>query len=148
MSRIVSGIDALVIPGGPGIEQGLVGSLPDDLPPTDEVRARSDGFALKADDERELPVLCICYGSQFINALQDGTIYGDVHRDCDVSPHHPRRCDADTLTHGVKLEPDTHLAELISSPGPVNTFNVQVVAKPEKDLVLTLFTDLVKKAKE
>lgn len=138
MRRIVSAIDALVIPGAPGIEQGLVGSLPDDLSPTDEVRARSDGFALEADDERELPVLGICYGRQFINSLHGGTIYGEVQRDCGVSPYHPRRCDADTLTHDVTLEPDTPLAKLISSPGPINTFHVQVVAELGKDLVLTL----------
>ena len=35
-------LDGLVITGGPGITRGLVGKLPDDLPPVDPLRDASD----------------------------------------------------------------------------------------------------------
>ncbi|MBK35454.1 MAG: gamma-glutamyl-gamma-aminobutyrate hydrolase [Gemmatimonadetes bacterium] len=138
MHIAVSRIDALVIPGGPGITEGLIGDLPNDLPPVSDERNQSDRFALESSLEKGFPVLGICYGMQLINAVHGGTLYGDVERDCGVKPHHPRRSHAKSIQHNVSLEPDTHLSASIASADPVNSFHVQAVAELGDDLVLTL----------
>ena len=68
MRLAIGRLDGLVIPGGPGITDGLVGDLPEDLPPVAPERAQSDRIAFESAQERELPILGICYGMQFINA--------------------------------------------------------------------------------
>ena len=40
-------LDGLVITGGPGITDGLVGNLPEDLPPTPEIRTQTDTRAFE-----------------------------------------------------------------------------------------------------
>lgn len=141
MRIAISKIDALIIPGGPGITEGLIGDLPDDLPPASTERSQSDRFALQSANDDTLPVLGICYGMQLINATHGGTIYADVQRDPGVAAHHPRRMDEESILHDVTVEPDTRLAGLVPTPDPVNSFHVQAVAQLGEGFVLTLTSD-------
>ncbi len=138
MRIAISKVDALIVPGGPGITQGLIGDLPDDLPPVSPERSQSDRFALESAAHDQLPVLGICYGMQLVSAVRGGTIYGDVQQECGVCAHHPRRIEADSMSHAVTLEPGTRLSGTISSPDPVNSFHVQAVAELGKELTLTI----------
>ena len=69
-------LDGLIITGGPGITRSLIGRLPPDLPAVSHARDRSDEMIFRAMADR--PLLGICYGMQFANALAGGSIYGDV----------------------------------------------------------------------
>lgn len=86
-------LDGLIITGGPGIAEGLIGDLPDDLPPVDETRYQNDMRAFEYAQKKQMPVLGICYGMQFINARFGGTIYADIQKQCGVEPHSPKRGD-------------------------------------------------------
>ena len=52
-------LDGLVITGGPGITEGLVGRLPDDLPAVDLHRWKSDCVAFDVLQEKRRPMLGI-----------------------------------------------------------------------------------------
>ena len=86
-----------------------------------------------------------------------------TERDRGVGPHHPKRSDTDSISHGVTLAPDTRLAQLgadlvlplQSDDGLIEGFEskdgrlVGVQFHPEKLPGTTwdaLFTDLVEKA--
>ena len=86
-------LDGLIITGGPGIVEGLIGDLPDDLPPVDETRYQNDLRVFEYATKKQMPVLGICYGMQFINARFGGTIYADIQKQCGVEPHSPKRGD-------------------------------------------------------
>ncbi|MEE2753385.1 MAG: gamma-glutamyl-gamma-aminobutyrate hydrolase family protein [Candidatus Latescibacterota bacterium] len=120
--------NGLIIPGGPGIADGLIGPLPEDLPETAPERKLSDLFAYETAGEAKLPILGICYGMQFINSRFGGTIYGDVQRDIGVGPHHPKRSDEQPLTHGVTIESGSRLRDIVEQPADVNSYHIQAVA--------------------
>ena len=123
--RIVAGIDALVITGGPAIEEGLVGSLPDDLAPTDPVRRAADVRYLALAEDAELPILGICYGMQLLNAVAGGQIFGDVERQNGVLAHSPKR---GAEMHDIDIMPGSTLHRLLGCDRlSVNTRHIQAL---------------------
>jgi len=118
-------LDGLVITGGPGITRGLVGELPEDLAPVDSVRDSSDERIYRAFAEKR-PMLGICYGMQFINAMHGGTIYADVSNQQERSLNHSNGRGGDS--HSVKIIADSKLYRTLNLPEiEVNTYHIQAL---------------------
>ncbi|MEO1287078.1 MAG: gamma-glutamyl-gamma-aminobutyrate hydrolase family protein [Chloroflexota bacterium] len=119
-------LDGLVMTGGPGITRGLVGDLPDDLPPVDPVRDTSDELIYRAFAESR-PMLGICYGMQFINAMHGGTIYGDLQKEQSGSINHSSGRGAEP--HFVEIASDSNLYQSLETLKiKVNTYHIQALA--------------------
>ncbi|MDQ7027349.1 MAG: gamma-glutamyl-gamma-aminobutyrate hydrolase family protein [Anaerolineae bacterium] len=118
-------LDGLVIIGGLGITRGLQGDLPDDLPPVDAVHDSSDERIYKAFTKR--PILGICYGMQFINAMRGGSIYGDLNNSIEAPLNHSASRGA--TSHPIRIQPDTHLYRIMQCESlDVNTYHIQALA--------------------
>ena len=118
-------LNGLIITGGPGITEGLIGKLPKDLPPVDFTRYENDIRAFDYAQKKQMPVLGICYGMQFINAQFGGTIYADIQIQCDVDPHSPGRAEQ-PISHTVSLDPNSHLASILGKTEcTTNSFHLQ-----------------------
>ena len=121
-------LDGLVITGGPGITEGLVGRLPDDLPAVDLHRWKSDCVAFDVLREKRRPMLGICYGMQFINARLGGTLFADVQAQLGVGAHSPKRTQGVDVMHDISVETGSLLADLVgASSAPANSFHLQAV---------------------
>ena len=117
-------LDALIITGGPGITRGLIGALPEDLPPVDVRRDRSDELIFSAMAEK--PFLGICYGMQFANALAGGTIYADAQRQLGIDAHSAERGASE---HEIDIDPASRLGAILRAERMrANTHHIQAVA--------------------
>jgi putative glutamine amidotransferase len=126
-SEIVDVLDALVIIGGPGVTDGLVGTLPDELGPIDTTRDTNDRAWLDRCWNANLPILGICYGMQLLNARAGGTIYGDVETQHEGALTHSQKRGG--TTHPVHVDPASQLHDVLETDTvTVNTRHLQAIA--------------------
>lgn len=133
-------LDGLIITGGPGILHGLIGPLPDELPPVKPERDRNDRWIFEAVNQRQRPILGICYGMQFLNAWHQGTIYGDVQTQRPNTLAHSS--DRNAQPHSVSFEKESLLAKLLDTHlTQVNTFHFQAVAQLGEGLCASIISE-------
>lgn len=116
-------LDGMIITGGPGITRGLIGQLPPDLPPVDRARDRSDALIYRAMSDR--PLLGICYGMQFVNAMAGGAIYGDVQAQAGADVHSAERGATD---HEIAIKSGSALHSIMGCDRILtNSFHIQAI---------------------
>lgn len=110
--------------------------------PADGPRERTDRAILDHAFRENKPVLAICYGCQFLNVYQGGTLIQDLrsetgtpvaHRKKDLQPEP----ESDPV-HGVRFESGSKLAALAGgAEGRINSSHHQSIEKPGKALKVT-----------
>jgi gamma-glutamyl-gamma-aminobutyrate hydrolase PuuD len=75
-------------------------------PLKDEIEIRLLRYALR----RQVPILGICRGSQLLNVVSGGNLYGDVQKEKGSERHHIDYEHYDTYRHPVSIVPETPLA--------------------------------------
>ena len=129
-------LNSLIITGGPAITEGLVGELPEDLPPVASTRYENDKLAFEHAQKKQMPILGICYGMQFINAQFGGTLYADIQVQCNVPPHSPKRT-KDPVHNTITLESNSRLATILGETQcKTNSFHLQALETVGKNLTV------------
>ena len=125
-AQLCDQIHGLIIPGGPGIVVGMVGSLPAQLQAVNPRRWQSDNLILDTAVERNLPILGICYGMQLLCVRAGGSLYADVEKQVDAASVHSEKRGAQN--HPVAIVPRSHLARIWESDlSMVNSRHFQAV---------------------
>lgn len=109
----------------------------------DANREQTDGQILDHSFKTGKPVLAICFGCQFLNVYQQGTLIQDLksehpqslaHGDTDLPPGAKKG----DLQHPATFETGSLLAQLNGgTSGAINSSHHQAIAKPGKDLAVT-----------
>ena len=132
-------MDGICLSGGPDLDPDTYGQEPDrHLGPTEPDLDRFELAIASAADQRDLPILAICRGTQALNVVRGGTL---VQHLPDHLPEagafaHRQRLPGNQPSHGIRLDPAGRLAATI---GPVetgvNSFHHQAIDRLGRDLV-------------
>ena len=114
--RIVDSLDGLLLTGGPDVNPVLYGDEKRECcgEPA-PMRDVTEGLALARALERDIPVLGICRGHQFLNAALGGTLWQDIPAECPSEVCHRQPMPYTAPRHSVHLTPGTPLAEAIGA---------------------------------
>jgi putative glutamine amidotransferase len=147
-------LDAFVLPGSPSdVDPSRYGAAkhPETSDP-DAARERVDSTLLDHALKTHKPVLCICYGTQFLNVYMGGSLFQDLPDEKPSPLRHDREDDAPDSEHPARIEAG-RVAELARRVGAneamrsaqsggaaelvVNSSHHQAVREPGRDLRVT-----------
>ena len=124
-------LDGIVLPGGADVAPQEYGEEPiDNLNVVEPLRDRTELTLARWAFADDLPTLGICRGQQVLNVALGGNLWQDLRHQRVTSVDHS---DADgrartALTHRVRLDPDSRLAQLIDETNiEVNSLHHQAV---------------------
>lgn len=127
----VANIDALLLTGGYDVDPYYYGEEPNMK--LGEIMPRRDEFELKLLKEaieRNIPILGICRGLQLMNIYHGGSLYQDLSLNKDIVIKHDQVNTPNILTHGINIDEDTKLFEILKVKNMrVNSFHHQVINK-------------------
>ena len=133
----ISICDGLLFTGGHDVEPSLYGESPlmENVVPCPE-RDRTEALLLSSALEKDIPVLGICRGLQFLNVFLGGTLYQDLPSQLPDCLPHDQRPPYDLPSHRVDLTEGSGLRELLGKDSiMVNTLHHQAVKDLGKGLI-------------
>ena len=138
-SRVLDGLDGLVITGGRDVDPAGTASKPH--PATDEAIAdnrQRDAFEFALVDgaiRRGMPLLGICRGAQVLNVALGGTLHQHLP---DVIGHtHHQLGNAVFATSAVRTVPGTRLAALIGESSDAQCYHHQAIDRLGDGLIVS-----------
>jgi putative glutamine amidotransferase len=127
--------DGILLPGGDDVDPAYYGEEPHpDLGDVDRQRDEVELALARWTREDKKPLMGICRGIQVINVAFGGSLYQDIPAQLPAASDHRANTKLrqyDVLTHSIALEPDSWLAERLSSDEVMgNTMHHQAVKQP------------------
>jgi gamma-glutamyl-gamma-aminobutyrate hydrolase PuuD len=114
LPQYMQGMKGLLLVEGEDIEPKRFKSLPANFkylekthPLKDDIEIRLIRHAMR----HRLPILGICRGSQLVNVVCGGTLYGDVQKEKKTHHRHIDYHNYDTYRHPIAIAPNTPLAK-------------------------------------
>ncbi|HUE43912.1 MAG TPA: gamma-glutamyl-gamma-aminobutyrate hydrolase family protein, partial [Candidatus Sulfotelmatobacter sp.] len=145
LSAQLADLDGFILPGSPADVDPAryqAGRHPKTAQ-FDANREQTDGQILRHSFKTGKPVLAICFGCQFLNVYQQGTLIQDLksehpeslaHGDTDLPPG----AKTGDLQHLATFEAGSLIAQLNGGlTGTINSSHHQAIAKAGKDLAVT-----------
>jgi putative glutamine amidotransferase len=137
--EMIDSLDALLVPGGDDLNPKLYGQpLHPKTKLADPERQTFDFAMLALAEQRKIPTLGICMGSQTMNVQRRGTLHQHLPDALPESSIQHSKPGDRTNFHDVTIQPGTHLAEALKlSTLPTNSRHHQGIAKIGHGLVAT-----------
>ncbi|MCH9277038.1 gamma-glutamyl-gamma-aminobutyrate hydrolase family protein [Bifidobacterium amazonense] len=129
--RLMDACDGLLLSGGHDVDPALYGRVPIEQCGTIcPQRDAMEGTLLNIALERDMPMLGVCRGLQFMNAALGGTLYQDLPTEHPGPVDHDMKPPYDAVQHQVSILPGTPLHDLLGTDGlGVNSRHHQAVER-------------------
>jgi len=134
--EVESVLDAVVLTGGGDVDPAAYGREQGPAvygvdSSRDDVEFRLVRWAV----DRDVPLLAVCRGIQAMNVALGGTLVQDIATDVAGALDHVRTDHHDGPVHGVRIESDSLLADLVGSDAAqVNSMHHQAVEAPGENV--------------
>lgn len=140
MERIFAMCDGMLFPGGCDVDPCFYGEEPHEK--LGKTHHDLDVFwfgAARYAKEHGLAIMGICRGMQLLNVAWGGSLYQDMsEQDTKVEIEHVQHTFRHALTHAVRAEPGTRLANILGTePIMTNSMHHQAVKKTGAGLVVS-----------
>jgi putative glutamine amidotransferase len=137
----------LCLSGGPDLHPEAYGEEPDEhLGPTEPDLDRFELAIASAADQRDMPILAICRGTQALNVVRGGTLVQHLPASRpEAEPDgvsHRQGTPGSEPSHAVEIDPGSRLAATIGrEEALVNSFHHQAIDRLGRDLVATAWAE-------
>ena len=127
--RVLDVVAGLVLSGGEDVDPSRYGAEPHpELGPVNCARDDTELALLGRARALALPTLAICRGIQVVNVALGGTLVQDLPSERQGIATHEVDDERDSRVHGVRIEPDSHLASILGAESlAVNSIHHQAV---------------------
>lgn len=121
-------VDGVLLPGGADVDPHLYGEEPlRGLGRVDPDWDALDVTGARMALEQNIPVLGLCRGMQVLNVAAGGTLWQDIPSQVDDVLQHSQKAPRWAATHGIAIEGDSILGELLGTSLRVNSYHHQAV---------------------
>ena len=127
--QLLDTVDGILLTGGHDVSPEIYGEEKlDDSVVCNKARDSMEKELLKQALEKDIPILGICRGIQFINAYLGGTLYQDLGKQHHSDTEHHQKPPYDIPAHDVKILTDTELYRLLNTDRiSVNSYHHQAI---------------------
>jgi putative glutamine amidotransferase len=143
IAAVMDQLDGVLLPGSDSdVDPLLYGREPyKQLGSVHPAKDATDLLVLGHVEERNLPLLAICFGMQVLNVSRGGTLIQDIASELPTAIKHDQGLPRARHSHSVRMLAGSRLAELAHSEGAlVNSHHHQAVETVGKDLLATAWT--------
>jgi putative glutamine amidotransferase len=139
INSALDNVDGVLLPGGSDINPLRFGSDPHPrIGTVIDLRDETDLLVIEEAEQRNLPILGICYGMQIINVYRGGTIIQDIESEIPAAVQHESGEPRERLSHRLLIEKDTLLGKISNSEtASVNSHHHQAVGKTGANLIVS-----------
>jgi putative glutamine amidotransferase len=132
-------LDGICLSGGPDLDPETYGAPPHpELGPIEPDVDRFELALATSADERGLPILAICRGSQALNVMRGGTLHQHIPDLGTEIVHRPSATGGDPVSHPIEVEADSRLAAALGRTElQVNSYHHQAVDRLGERLRVT-----------
>lgn len=138
-------LQGICLSGGPDLDPSTYGALPNaHLGPTEPDLDHFELAMASAADQRGLPVLAICRGTQALNIVRGGTLEQHIpdRANGSVPIEHRQSIPGNEPSHHVRIEPGSRLATTVDAGElDVNSFHHQAIDRLGRGLTATAWAE-------
>ena len=129
--QLLDTVDGILLTGGHDVSPSVYGekAIPECGTPCRE-RDAMESILLRNALERDMPVLGICRGIQFLNAYLGGALYQDLNTEHQSQTEHHQKPPYDIPVHRVDIAENSALFRLLNTKSlSVNSYHHQAIKK-------------------
>jgi putative glutamine amidotransferase len=143
ISAAMDGLDGILLPGSDSdVDPIRYGKEPHPyLGTVHPLKDETDALVLEEVENREIPLLAICFGFQMLNVSRGGTLIQDLKTQMPEAISHQQGAPRDRLSHRVSILEGSLLEQIAGGADAlVNSHHHQAVERVGADLMATAWT--------